>query len=187
MTKVPHLIVCLSLILLFSSCARFFSQTGSPTPQASPSPEELTGQHGWEPVTACSHLADKLKPGLYRHEGNNIFGCLSEAKSLGSGSPPNNIVYYARGDVKRARQVGLILNVNEPATAEEARKTLHDYSEDLTMKALGAPLSPSAGNAILAGKTGQGKIDTTRIQIVRHDFANGKGYELHYIITPALE
>ncbi len=131
-------------------------------------------------------MATKLAPGQYRNEGGNIFGCLSTPKNLGEGSPPNNIVYYARGEAGRARQVGLILNVNNPETAQEAQRTLLEYSEELSIKALGVPLSKTATGAILAGNPGRGSVDTTKVEILRHNYSNGKGYEMHYVITPRL-
>ncbi len=135
---------------------------------------------------ACGHMSARLAPGQYKHEGRNIFGCLSSPKNLGEGSPPNNIVYYARGEAGRARQVGLILNVNNPETAQDAQRTFLEYSEELQVKALGVPLSKTATGAILAGNPGQGKVDTTRVEILRREFSNGKGFEMHYVITPRL-
>lgn len=186
MTKLCTLIICLGLLVAFTGCSKYSSQTGTPASQPSSSPEyTLPGQHGWDPREACAHLSDKLEPGQYKKEGGNVFGCLSSAKNLGAGSPlPNNIVYYARGDAQRARQVGLVLNVNNPESANDAHKTLLEYSQELSVKALGVPLSQTAANAILAGNIGRGTVDTTKVEVLRHDFSNGKGYELHYVITP---
>jgi hypothetical protein len=131
-------------------------------------------------------MSDKLKPGPYKNESGNVFGCLSEEKSLGAGSPPNNIAYYARGEAGRARLVGLSLNVNDPESSSDALQTLLEYSQALAERAIGIPLSTSASRAILAGNAGRGRVGTTKVEIVRRNFSDGKGYELNYVITPEL-
>lgn len=174
------------VVLIGAGCSILSGQRGAPIAQESPSPETLPGKNGWDPTVACAHMSPKLSPGPYKHEGRNIFGCLSSQKNLDAGAPPNNIVYYARGEAGRARQVGLILNVNNPETAQEAQRTLLEYSEELSVKALGVPLSKTATGAILAGNPGRGSVDTTRVEVLRHNFSNGKGFEIHYVITPRL-
>jgi hypothetical protein len=129
---------------------------------------------------------DKLKPGPYKSGSGNIYGCFSSAKDLGAGSPPNSIMLYAGGDAQRARQIGLVLYVNNPESAEEAHKVLLEYSRDLSQQALGVPLGRGAENAILEGNEGRGKVDTTKVEVFRKNSANGKGYELHFLITPRL-
>jgi hypothetical protein len=178
--------ICLGLLLSFSACSRSSSQTGTPVAQQSPPEDPLPGRDGWDPAKACAHLSDKLKTGSYINEGGNIFGCRSTAKGLGAGSPPNSIVYYVKGDPLRARQVGLVVSVNNLESANDAHRTLLEYSEALSLKALGVPLSPSAGRAISSGGTGKGRVDTTKVEVLRNNFSNGGSYELHFVITPRL-
>lgn len=127
-----------------------------------------------------------MKPGTYNDGGGNVFGCMSEEKNLGAGSPSNTITYYARGEAERAQQVGLRLKVNEPEKASEALQTLLEYSQQLSERSIGIPLSTSASRAILSGNGGKGKVGTTKIEILRQNFPDGKGYVLNYIITPQL-
>lgn len=177
-----------SLILLVAStgCSKYSGQTGTQASQQSPSPQtSLPRQTGWDPKEACTHLSDKLKPGEYKSSNGNVYGCFSAAKDLGTGSPlPNSIMYFAGGDAQRVRQVGLVLYVHNPESSAEAQKVLLEYSRELSERALGVPLSRGAEDAILAGTEGRGKVDTTKVEVTRH--ANGKGYELHYVITPRL-
>jgi len=200
MIKMLNLIFGLCFLFSFSGCPQSSSQTSNTTqsntqPNATPSPaaspsaddEELPGKYGWSPEVACALLQDKLKPGVYRNEGNNVFGCLSAAKFFGPGKPQNNIVYYARGESNWVRQIVLILNVNQPEAEKEALQLMKDYADELSDKALGVPLSSHTTNVLLAGKTGRGSVDTTRTEILRHDFSSGKGYELHYVITPIVK
>jgi len=187
MTKPCALFICLVSLVALSSCSKTPSQMATPVSQQSPPPQISTGRpSGWDPAEACALLMDKLKPGPYKSGNGNVYGCFSVAKDLGAGSPPNSIMFYAGGDAQRARQIGLVLYVNNPENPDEAHKTLLEYSRELSEKALGVPLSRGAENAILAGNEGRGKVDTTKVEVFRKPSANGKGYELHFLITPRL-
>jgi hypothetical protein len=179
MRKLYFLFIFLGLLLVLTGCQKTPNQ-GETEP---PAQNTFRGQNGWEPTEACAHLSDTFKPGQYNNEGG-IYTCYSTTKEIGSGG--NKILYYARGDAQRARQVGLVLYVNSPQNATEAHDTLLEYSRQLSEKALDVPLSKAAANAIVSGTKGRGKVDTTRIEIFRYDSADGKGYELHYVITPQL-
>jgi hypothetical protein len=131
-------------------------------------------------------MSDKLAPGPYKNESGSAFACLSEEKNLDLGSPANNIAYYAKGEAGRARLVGLSLKVNRPETAGAALQTFLEYSQQLSEKATGVPLSGNAARAILAGNEGRGKVGSTKVEILRQNRSDGKGYELNYVITPQL-
>lgn len=188
MPKLCTLFICLVLLVSLSGCTKYPSQTGAQTSQQSPSPKiSFPGENGWDPKEACAHLSDKLKPGEYKSGNGTVYGCFSSAKDLGGGSAlPNSIMYYVGGDAQRARQVGLVLYVNNPESSEEARRVMLEYSRELSERALGVPLSRAAADAILEATNGQGKVDTIRVEVTRRNSANGKGYELHYVITPRL-
>lgn len=187
MTKLCTQFICL-VLLAFTGCSKDASSAGTRAPQPSHAPQiSLPGQTGWDPKEACAHLSDKLKPGEYKSSNGTVYGCFSSAKDLGTGAPlPNSIMYYAGGDAQRARQVGLVLYVNNPESSDEAHKVLLEYSRELSLKALDVPLSRGAGDAILAGTDGRGKVDSTKVEVLRKNSANGKGYELHFVITPRL-
>jgi hypothetical protein len=129
-------------------------------------------------------MSDKLAPGPYKNESGNVFACLSEEKTLGAGSPANNIAYYAKGEAGRARLVGLSLKVNQPETAGDALQKLVEYSQQLSEKATGIPLSGATAKAMLAGNAGRGKVGSTKVEILKQNFSDGKGYELNFVITP---
>ncbi len=188
MTKLCALFIGSVLLAAFTGCPKDPTQPATEVPQQSPSPQvSLTRQTGWDPKEACVYLSDKLKPGEYRSTNGSVYGCFSSAKDLGAESPlPNSIMYYAGGDAQRARQVGLVLYVNNPESSDDARKVLLEYSRELSEKALGFPLSQGAADAILAATDGRGKVDTTKVEVFRKNSANGKGYELHFVITPRL-
>jgi hypothetical protein len=176
MTTIRAVIICLSLVFIFSGCSWF-----SKAPV-----QQYAGEHGWDPTVACEYMSDKMTPGGYKNEGGTVYGCVSEEKNLGLGSPSNTVTYYARGEAERAREVGLRLKVNDPEKASDALQTLLEYSRQLSERSIGIPLSTSASRAILSGNGGRGKVGTTKIEILRQNFPDGKGYELSYIITPQL-
>lgn len=189
MTKLCTLFIGLGLLLALTGCPKSPGETATQASPQSPSPQvSHARQTGWDPKEACGFLSEKLQPGEYRSGNGSIYGCFSAAKDLGAaGSPsPNSIMYYAGGDAQRARQLGLVLYVNNSENSNEAYKVLLDYSRELSEKALGVPLSRGAEDAIMAGTEGQGKVDTTKVEVFRENSANGKGHELHFMITPRL-
>jgi hypothetical protein len=187
MTKLCTLYSFLGLLVALTGCPKSPTETGT---QASPSPSaqvSLARQTGWDPKVACGFLSGKLNPGEYRSGNKTVYGCFSSAKDLGAGSSsPNSIMYYAGGDAQRARQLGLVLYVNNLESSNEAHKVLLEYSRELSEQALGVPMSRGVEDAILAGAAGDGRVDTTKVEIFRKPSANGKGYELHFVITPRL-
>jgi hypothetical protein len=188
MTKFCTLFIFLGLLVALTGCSKYPSETGTRASPQPPSPQISPGrQTGWDPKEACGYLSDKLKPSDYKSGNGTVYGCFSSAKELGAGSPlPNSIMYYAGGDAQRARQVGLVLYVNNPEGSDEARKVLLEYSRELHENALGVPLSRRAEDAMLAGTEGSGKVDTTKVEVFRKTSTNGKGYEMHFVITPRL-
>lgn len=188
MTNLCTLFLFLGLLVALTGCPKSPSDTGTQTAQQSPSPQiPLPRQTGWDPKEACAYLSDKLKPSEYKSGNGTVYGCFSSAKDLGIGSPlANSIMYYAGGDAQRVRQLGLVLYINNPESSDEAHKVLLEYSRELSEQALGVPLSSGAADAMLAGTEGRGKVDTTKVEVFRKNSANGKGYELHFVITPRL-
>lgn len=188
MIKHCTLFIFLGLLVALTGCRKSPGENGTRVSQQSPSPQvSHARQTGWDPKQACAFLSNKLKPGEYTTGNGTVYGCFTSAKDLGTGSPlPNSIAYYAGGDAQRARQLGLVLYVNNPESSNEAHKVLLEYSRELSEQALGVPMSRGAEDAILAGTGGDGKVDTTKVEVFRKASANGKGYELHFVITPRL-
>ena len=80
--------------------------------------------------------------------------------------------------------VGLSLKVNQPESAGDALQKLVEYSEQLSEKATGVPLSSATAKAMLAGNAGRGKVGSTKVEILKQNPSDGKGYELNFVITP---
>lgn len=136
------------------------------------------------PSQACSLLSGSSLPGgVWRDQEDGTWGCSSDYLDIGSGSPlPNNIAYYVDGSVISPKQVKLVLNYNKPESKETATKSLLAASSILSQKALGAKLPPAIVKAITSGKPATSKAGYGEIDVLREDWPNGKGYEVHVVM-----
>jgi hypothetical protein len=151
----------------------------------SSSPNTTAQGAGWKPQDACAYLShvSGLQTRGYKNQYETTFGCSSPYKELGSGSPlANSVAYYVGGNSQDANELKLVLNVNSAQSAKEAHATLLQYSEELTQKALGVPMSKDARSAISSGKAGKWTIGKAKVELARENWATGKGYELKYIL-----
>jgi hypothetical protein len=155
-------------------------------PQTQSSQQNSTAQvAGWKPQDACAYLShiSGLQTRGYKNQYEDVFGCSSPYKELGVGSPlANNIAYYVGGSAQNANELKLVLNVNSVQSAKEAHAALLQYSDVLTQKALGVPMPEGAKSAILSGKAGKWTLGKAKVELVRENWATGKGYELKYIL-----
>ena len=182
-------IVCILGTTFLVGCSESDSSSGdnrNPNAQTQSSPQNTTAQvSGWKPQDACAYLSQVsgLQTRGYKNQYEDTFGCSSPYKELGAGSPlANNIAYYVRGNSQNANELKLVLNVNAAQSAKEAHAALLQYSDELTQKALGVPMPKDARSAILSGKAGKWTLGKAKVELVRENWATGKGYELKYIL-----
>ncbi|MFP2908567.1 hypothetical protein ACLESD_26645 [Pyxidicoccus sp. 3LFB2] len=125
-----------------------------------------------------------MRPGSYKHLADDEYTCFTPYKVLGNDGPglANNIAYYVDGNSKRARQLKLVLNVNDRANAKSALSELRKSAEALTAKALGASTPSEVSSALVSGKAGTWTVHATRIEVRRDDWPTGKGYSIHYVL-----
>ena len=137
-----------------------------------------------EPSIACALLSDSgLKGRKWTDYGDGSFGCASDYKDIGSGSPlSNNLAYYATGTATAVEQVKLVLNFNQPKSKGPAIGALGKASEALAPKVLGAKLNNEIRKAIVKGEPVTSQIGSGSIEVTRDDWPNGKGYEVHVIM-----
>lgn len=150
-------------------------------------PRSATDWH--TPWFACSLLDDI--PGMrtrgYMKDPSlpKDYWCSSPYKEIGTGtvfSIANNLAYYATGDQRTARQLKLVLNVNSLHAANVGHEALAIASRLLTRRALNADLSNEVLTALLSGRPGKWNAGKSQIEVLRDDWSNGKGYEVHFII-----
>lgn len=182
-------LVCILGATFLIGCSESNSSSGdnrNPNVQMQSSPQNTTAQvTGWKPQDACAFLSNVsgLQTRGYKNKYEDTFGCSSPYKELGSGSPlANNIAYYVGGNSQNANELKLVLNVNSSQSAKEAHAALLQYSDQLTQKALGVPMPKAARSAISSGKAGKWTIGKANVELVRENWATGKGYELKYFL-----
>lgn len=134
------------------------------------------------PMVACNLLRDVGLGGRsWRNEYDDVYGCSSPYKELGSGSPlANNLAYYVEGKAQSVLQVKLVLNVNVRAQAESAHRELVKAADLLAKKTLGSTLPSNVRAALTAGKNSLAKLAGASVQVIRVDWPTGKGYEVKF-------
>lgn len=142
------------------------------------------------PQVACS-LLDELQMTTTGYKCRNEFkpeqySCFSSYKETGGSSPmPNNLVYYATGDRNTVKELELVLNVNDPADAEESHRALGIAAGLLIGKALGKNLINEVLAALLTGQSGGWYASGNEMGVLRDEWGPSKGYEVRFFLrTP---
>ncbi|MGH8381729.1 hypothetical protein [Pseudomonas sp.] len=137
------------------------------------------------PVKICSYLADiGLKGRKWVEDyGDGSSGCASDYKDIGSGAPlANNLAYYVSGAGKYVMEVKLVLNYNQPRKPDAGTTALVAASQKLAQRALGGTLPTSVIELIKKGEHGSENVGRGMVEVVREDWPNGKGYEVHVMM-----
>ncbi len=137
-----------------------------------------------EPSQVCSLLKDTgLATRGWKNHYDQEFGCSSPYKELGSGFPlANNLAFYAEGSSSAARQVMLVLNVNDHASASSAHQELLNVAGALSIKTTGEQLPETLKAAVKNGIEASQKVGSAMVEVAREDWPTGKGYEVKVII-----
>ena len=113
---------------------------------------------------------------------DNKFGCTSDYKEIGSGSPlVNHLAYYVDGDKNSVTQAMLVLSVHNKSQATSGHSALLSSSEELSIKLAAEKLPQTIKDAITGGKPMKAQVGQTTIKVERDEWPTGKGYELHVI------
>ena len=101
------------------------------------------------PSQACTLLNEVgLATNGWKNEYDQEYGCSSDYKQLGTGSPlANNLAFYVEGNSSSVMQVYLMLNVNDETTASTAHQELLKTAKALSIKETGE-LKAARVNAI---------------------------------------
>src|SRR5215203_5627210 len=135
-----------------------------------------------KPIIACNLLRDTGLGGRnWRNDYDDVYGCSSPYKDIGSGYPlTNNLAYYVDGKAKTVSQLKLVLNINVRAQAQSAHTELLRAADLLTKKALGAELPSSIRTAITVGKSASAKVVGASVKVTRLNWPTGRGYEIQF-------
>ena len=172
----------LAVIVIMGFCLIVYFQDGSPSKNTQSSPSTNSSTTDWHnPRFACSIFSDidGMQTSGYKQDYGDRYICLSPYKEFDEGFPlKNNLAYYVTGTAKEAKELKLVLNVHVAAYASGAHEVLLSTTRLLVMKSLGVPLPDQIKDAILAGKSGEWKIEKSKIGLARSDWETGKGYDL---------
>lgn len=134
------------------------------------------------PAAVCVLLDNEGLPTRGWNVYGSTFGCSSEYKDIGSGSPlANNLAYYVDGDRNSVTQAMLVLSVHNKSQATSGHSALLSSSEELSVKLAAEKLPQTIKDAITGGKPMKTKVGQATIEVERDDWPTGKGYELHVI------
>lgn len=203
MTTLQRLVLACIAVCYVSACGSLPPQseqakapeTGAPgasNSQPGVTPNSNSGvfppapRDGWEPNAACNFL--QTRPGLgsrgYKQRYENEWGCSSPYKDIGYAEPlPNNIAYYVKGTQHKAQELKLVINVNDKKGATDVLRELVACGRILYKNALGRDLPKVVEQSLETGKQGQWSDESARVEIIRDRWSNGKGYEVHFIIS----
>ena len=136
------------------------------------------------PSQACELLSEvNLATRGWINEYDESYGCSSDYKEIGSGSPlANNLAYYVEGNIDSVFQVYLTLNINDKKSAGLAQKELITVSQLLCQRTTGSKLPQKLIDAIRKGKNESQKLGNATIEIERQNWPTGRGYEVKLII-----
>jgi len=137
------------------------------------------------PTKACELLQEVgLPTSDWKSEYDQEYGCSSNYKQLGAGSPlANNLAFYVEGNSSSVLQVYLMLNVNDKVTASTAHQELIKSAKVLSLKETGQQLPQKLIDAIKNGSNVSQKIGNATVEIVRKVWPTGKGYEIKVSIN----
>lgn len=137
-----------------------------------------------KPIIACQLLREIGLGGRgWRNDYDDVYGCSSPYKELGSGYPlANNLAFYVEGKSQSVLQLKLVLNINVRAQAESAHAELLKAADLLAKKTIGNGLPTGVRNAITAGKNSSAKLAGASLKVIRLNWPTGKGYEVKFII-----
>ncbi|MEM8985436.1 MAG: hypothetical protein AAGC95_01825 [Pseudomonadota bacterium] len=141
-------------------------------------------EQGWSPYIAKEYLVEAgLISGEYHRSLPELpdWSSSSNHIDLGDGSLPNHISFYVDGDENVAKQLKLVLNVNEIDAADDATQIFVDLAEQLCEAALEHELPSELRVAIFARYNEAVTLNGKAVSVRHEDFENNElGYTAYF-------
>ena len=144
-------------------------------------PATVPPEEGWSPYRAREFLiTDGLVPGDYHQDpfDEAEWFASSPYLEIGRAIIPNNVAYYVEGDEHVARRLKLIVQFNDPESADESRERFVGVARQLIRKALDQEMPAELRAAIMAETSTSFAIDGKTAELVRQSWLSGRGHEL---------
>ena len=151
-------------------------------------PPPVSPERGWCPIAATKFLEDQaLAAGDYHRSDDGQWRASSSMRPLDKTAiQPDNIAYYIEGDEGTAKQLKVVLNVNDHANARISDLEFHVICIDLLERAF-KEVSQTLKDEVLRGDTIDINLRDSRVRTQKEDFANpAKGYSRRLIIDHGL-
>jgi hypothetical protein len=148
-------------------------------------PPKIAQEEGWSPNIA-RHFLDEV--GLSTNDYHRAayttdqWFCGSNYLELDDEALPNNIAYYVDGDAEIARQLKLVLNVNNSASAEAAISTLLNLATHLAEDALGKSLPETSQTAIISKTDNYVTLQGKQVIVEFEPFVSDRGFTIRFVI-----
>jgi len=151
---------------------------------------EVDVAEGWSPYEAREYLASVgIRAKDYNPSYEDLWFSSSEYFCLEEGTPvlSNNIVYYIDGVEGIAKQLKLVLNVNNPEVGLDGQCRFAEFAEELYSKAIGGSIPDNINTAILEGRDFKVAFQNKDLIVKRVDWLGGikDDYELKFVIRMA--
>lgn len=148
-------------------------------------PPDVPPESGWSPYLAREFLsAEGLQPGDY-HKGFDGWRASSPYLEVGGATVlRSNIAYYIEGNEFAATVLKLVLNVNEPRSAREARERFFGIARVLFERALGQNIPGEIERLLVSETAGSSRQLGKEVAVTREDWPGHRldGYEIAFAI-----
>lgn len=153
----------------------------------------IQNNKGWQPEKACHFLENTDYFSTRNHMkyqdsfGNNEYMCASPEFALPSNSfgVPNDLSYRVLGTKNTVHTLKLVLDLHQPydASAGDGVALLISNANKLSIAATGNQLPEGIPQGLLVGKNTTVNANGFKHTVINKPFANGRGYEIHYVLT----
>lgn len=135
---------------------------------------------------ACKLLEKESISTRARRKDSLGYSCASKYIDIGNAFPlPNNIAYYVLGSNTHVEKLYLVLNVYDMQDSHSAHQKFLEASSSLYLSVLQKKLPSSFIDPLSRNWSDYSKeIDGYWVRTKHETWSTGKGYEVHFIISP---
>lgn len=149
-------------------------------------PPVVSVTEGWSPYAAIGFLKENgLVTSEYHRSFDETWWASTPYLELGDELIPDNIAYYVEGDARVAKQLKLVLNVNNPEESSASESTFESIARTLLTEALGQEGEAAADAVFVGRKSGARAVPGRTVKLRRYDGSGSirGGYERVLTVT----
>lgn len=154
------------------------------------SQEDIENGKGFPIPIACNYLSSLsgYTPSEYKSSSpdSNDYQCGTSYKNIGKANSSllsNNIAYYVSGSkAEVADTIKIVVNINQPKNAKQAREELSKAVNQLFLSAFEKSAPEKIINKISSGKDGSWTYGAHVITFKKNKWQSGKGFEYNFTL-----